>query len=498
MEVNFKYDTCACMDTVLQEVRSMELTQEIKLSDSMPDVGRVISAWGQAILRGKEWRADSVSVSGGLMVWVLYAPEDGSPERCLDAWIPFQIQWELPEDLPDGEIRVRMLVRFVDGRSVSARKIMVRGGVSALAEAVVPKELQTSVPEQIPEGVELLRSVYPVRLTKEAGERAFTLEEDLTMPDSAPKPDQILYYRMDPKLTDKKLLAGKLVFRGSGNLHMLCRSEEGKLFSWDFDLPFSQYAELKGEYGTDGQADIAFSPTSMELDLDEEGQLQFKGGLAAQYMISDKDLLQVVEDAYSPGREVTIHTENLEIPVILENRRENLYGEQIIAADASLTPDVTFLPDFPRQRRGENGIELTIPGTFQVLHYGEDGTLRSANSRWEGTQRLNADEDSQILAIPQASQPQAVAGGNQIQAKTELPLDVTATTRQRLPMITGVEVGEKLPLDPNRPSLILRRAGESRLWDIAKDSGSTMDAIRRANGIQAEPAPDQMLLIPVP
>ena len=70
-------------------------------------------------------------------------------------------------------------------------------------------------------------------------------------------------------------------------------------------------------------------------------------------------------------------------------------------------------------------------------------------------------------------------------------------TEQTIPMVTGVELGQKKSPDPNRPSLILRRAGDSRLWDIAKASGSTMEAIRRANGLSGEPAPDQMLLIPV-
>ena len=34
----------------------------------MPDIGHVLSAWGQTILRGKEWRADTVSFSGGAAV----------------------------------------------------------------------------------------------------------------------------------------------------------------------------------------------------------------------------------------------------------------------------------------------------------------------------------------------------------------------------------------------------------------------------------------------
>ena len=79
MELKFGKTTISCLDTVVQEVQNSEQTQEIKLTDGMPDIGHVLSAWGQTILRGKEWRADTVSFSGGMMVWVLYAPEDGTP-----------------------------------------------------------------------------------------------------------------------------------------------------------------------------------------------------------------------------------------------------------------------------------------------------------------------------------------------------------------------------------------------------------------------------------
>ena len=66
------------------------------------------------------------------------------------------------------------------------------------------------------------------------------LEEDLTLPDSAPQPEKLIYSRMEPRITDSRLVGDKLVYRGNGNLHVLCRSEEGKLYSWDFPMPFSQ------------------------------------------------------------------------------------------------------------------------------------------------------------------------------------------------------------------------------------------------------------------
>ncbi len=498
MELNFGKQRCTCLNPQVREIQNAEQTQEIKLSDGMPDIGRILAAWGQPILRSKEWQSESVAFSGGMMVWVLYAPEDGSAERCLEAWIPFQMKWDLPEQTPEGQIRIRCLTRFVDARSLSARKIGVRAGMAALAEAWCRTERELYQPDKVPEDVQLLRTLYPVRLLKEIGEKSFLMDEDLTLPDSAPVPEKLIYFAMDPVLTDKKVLANKVAFRGDGKLHILYRSTEGQLYSWDFALPFSQYAQLEEEHSTDAQADIVLMPTSLELELDDEDHLRLKCAVAAQYLISDKQLLELTEDAYSPSRETQLQTQTLELPAVLESRRENLYIEQAVPGEANVVTDVRFWPDFPRQRRGENKVEITVPGTCQVLYYGEDGTLQCAGSRWESQQTLPADENSLLTVQPVLQEePQANPGSGSMLAKWELPLEMTVSAVQQLPMVTGLELGEPRKLDPNRPSLILCRAGEARLWDIAKSSNATLEAIRQANNLQGEPAPNQMLLIPI-
>lgn len=499
MELQFKRSSRPCLDTAVRDVRNMELTQEIRLPDGLPDMGHILCAWGQTVLRGKEWRSDSISFSGGMMVWVLYAPEDGSEEQCIGDWIPFQMNWDLPENSREGVIRIRCIPKFVDARSVSARKIMVRAGAAAQAEAFVPAETETWEPEEVPEEVELLHSRWPVRMPVEAGEKTFTLDEELEIPGSGPTPEKIISFRLEPNSAEKKVLGNKLVFRGNGNLHVLCRCTDGRLRSWDFPMPYSQFAQLDGEYGPDAQGDIVLMPTGLELELDENGRLRFKGGVVAQYLVTDKQMITVAEDAYSPGREMELRMESSEVPAVLETRRENIYGEQTIPGTASEIADIGFLPDFPRQRPVENGVELEQPGQFQVLYYGPDGTLRGATARWEGKLTMPADEHTRLLAVPGAGEtPRAMASGEQIALNMTVPVELTAVTRQTIPMVAGVTMGQPRKKDADRPSLILRRAGEDRLWDIAKANGTTVDAIRRINGLTEAPASDRMLLIPIP
>ena len=109
MEIQFRNEGISCLKQVTWEVKNEEQVQEIKLPDTMPDVGKVLGAWGQVVLRGKEWRGSGMSVSGGVMAWVLYLPEGETEPRAVDTWIPFQIRWDFPQTQRDGAILAQTL-----------------------------------------------------------------------------------------------------------------------------------------------------------------------------------------------------------------------------------------------------------------------------------------------------------------------------------------------------------------------------------------------------
>lgn len=498
MELQFKKQSCRCLERAAREVQNQELTQELRLTDGMPDIGRVLTSWAQMILRSKEWRGDTVTVTGGAMVWVLYAPEDGTEPRCIDGWIPFQLHWNVADPDREGPVRISPRIRFVDSRTISARKFMVRVGAGALAEILYPAELPVCEPEELPEDVQVLRRTYPVRLPKEAGEKTFLLDEDLTMPGSAALPEKILSYTIHPEVTDCKVTGNKVVFRGSGNLHLIYRCQEGRVRTWDFEIPFSQFSDLENSFSPDAQADVQMGTTSLELDMNDEGQLRLKCGLVAQYVANDRDLMELAEDAYSLHRDMEVQRSPLVLPAVLEDRREHMSAEQMLPGQTGEVADISFLPDFPRQRQTGDGVELELPGLFQILYYADDGVLQAANARWEGKVTLPAGESSRIdAAVMPMGRPQAIPGAEGMNLTAQLQLRTTAASDQGIPMITGLELGELKESDPNRPSLILCRPGGEGLWNLAKRSGSTVAAIRMANGIEDEPPADRLLLIPV-
>lgn len=498
MEVQFNKTVIPCLKSVMREVQNQELTQEVRLPDGMPDIGRVLASWGQLLIRGKEWRSGGMGASGGIMVWVLYLPEDGSAPQSIESWLPFQMKWDFSDTERDGAICIVPLLRSVDARSVSARKLMVRAGIGILGEAMVPGEVEVFQPGELPADVQVLKSTYPMQLPREAGEKAFVLDETLSLPASVPSLERLIRYELRPELLEQKIVGDKVVFRGTATLHVLYRGTDGQLHSWDFEIPFSQFAQLDKEYDADSAARVDLAVTSLELEQGEEENLNMKAGMTGQYVVYDRPMVELAEDAYSPVRTVVPQMSRLRLPAVLDSQTETLHAEQTVEMGGNMAVDVAFCPDHPRLYREGDKVSGELSGTFQLLGYDDNGELQSAVSRWEQGWETAASRDARVEAVVQASaKPQAAVGGGNAVMRADMRFEAVTTAEQGLPMVTGLEIGEASEPDPNRPSLILRKAGDDRLWDIAKQSGSTVEAIRKANDLQQEPECDRMLLIPV-
>ena len=498
MEIQFRQEGCPYLRRAVCQYQTQEQTQEVRLPDSMPDIGRVLGCWGQILVRGKEWRGSGMNVSGGVMAWVLYAPEDGSKPVSVECWIPFQLKWDFPQTQRDGFILVEPALRSVDARSTSARKLMVRANVGATGEALEPAEEQIFVAESMPEDVQLLQRSYPMMLPLEYGEKIFDMEEELPWPEGKPLPEKVLRYSVTPTVLEQKVMAGRLIFRGKAEVYLLCQTEDGSIFNWQCELPFSQYAQLDRDYSSGSDANIQVVLTSADLQRNENNRMVLKCQLAGQYVIFDRVMIQMTEDAYSTAREVDLQVKELTLPQRLDRVQQEvtLTGEGGVIAGQIL--DVSYMAEDIHNLQNGNNLHITVPAKMQVLYTDENGALQgcmiSAQGQWEIP--CAADNDVRIRQRFAQVQSNQTADGIGIEAVCLMDAEVYA--EQGSTVITGVQLGETVEPDPNRPSLILRSCGEEQLWDIAKKCGTTVEAIRTANQLTQEPEKGQMLLIPVP
>ncbi len=497
MDLQFKNRVCACLGRAMRSGSSQEVTQEVKLSEAMPDVGRVLTAWGQMIIRSKEWRGDTVRVSGGVMVWILYAPEDGSAPHCVDAWVPYQLRWDHVDAEQEGPVQVSPVLRFVDARNTSPRKLMIRVGAAAMAEGFYPKQVVLYSPEKLPEDIQIRKKTYPIRLMKEAGEKSYSVEETLHI--SGEEPERILSYTVNPGITDCRVLSNRVVFRGNCNLHLVYCGKDGRIHTMDFEIPFAQFDELENTYGPDAVGDIRFGVTNMELEQTEDNSLVFKCSLVGQYLVDDLELIEVVEDAYSPLRKVETKNETPDLTAILERREETIEFNEDVPGCTGEMVNVDFLPDLPKLRWNGEEVTVDMPGSYQILYYGADGALQSTGGQRESSVTMPA--DSGVIISPEisvAERPQVIPGVNHGELKGKILLKTNSCSESGIRMVSALEIDEAEKDRSDCPSLILCRADHETLWQLAKRCGSTVEAIRSANGLgDDEENPGRLLLIPI-
>ena len=497
MELHFSNTGIPCLKTVKQDVQTQEQTQEVKLTEGLPDMGRVLGVWGQSVLRGKQWQGEEATVSCGAMVWVLYAPEDGSYPRMVETWIPMELRWQIPGTKQEGKLWANCLLRSVDARMTGPRKLMVRANMAVRMQAYCPDKIEVSQPEGVPEDVQLLRKTYQVCLPVEAGEKSFQLDEELELPASCPKARSFLQARLYPRIVDKRVMSDKVVFRGVADLHTVYQGQDEGLYGWNFEVPFSQYADLDDSYSEEASVLLMPQVTGLETDADEEGRIRLKAGLTCQYVTCDRKDVQVATDAYSPVRKVEPQVQTLILPAIESMDTQTLLLQHTMSADG-MPVDVSVLCDQVRKQSLPEQVRLEIPALGQILYYNVEGGIQSSASRWEDSIYTEpyADGNVEVNILPTGQcSAEPTEGGMSVE--TNVILETVVTSAKGLPMVTGLEMGQPMHKDPNRPSVILRRVGPEGLWGMAKGAGSSVDAICKANGLTEEPEEGRMLLIPV-
>ena len=494
MELQLKKNACCYVRELVCQCREQELTDEIRLGESMDDIGRVLGAWGQVLIRGKEWRPDRVAVSGGVMVWVAYIPENSTQPQVVEGWLPFHEQWPIADTQRDGSIIVSGHLTFCDARSVSARKLMVRAGLCLDTHVYAPDSACIYTADQLPEQLQVQVIKLPVMLPTEAGEKSFNMEEQLPVPSSCPKMQKLLRYNMLPQILETRVSGGRVIFRGVGVIHGMGLDDDGQVHSFDTEVPFSQYAQLDREYEEGAEAAVQLAVTNLELEIADGQMINMKCGLSGQYVIRELAELDVAQDAYCPGYAVDICKEELDLPTVLKEESRVLEARRSCPCDGARIADAEFMVGMPEHRVTGEGTELLLSGRFLILYYDREGQLQSMTAKWEQEDLIDhgADIQTRTMVMPCGKSAATLA-----EAQGQLKLSCSLVSAQGLTMISQIELGEQVAAEENRPAMIVKKAGAASLWDIAKNTGSTVEAIRCANGLQQEPDPEQMLLIPV-
>lgn len=498
MELQYETKSVPYMRRVLQKSSSKEITQEFRLPDGYGDIGRILATWGQVILRGKNWTSNEIELTGGVMMWVLYMPEGTDQPQCIETWIPFQMEFDIPKTDIDGVINASCHLCMADSRTVSTRKMILRANVGITMDALVADKLEIHCFDELPDSVQILRNTYPAQIPIEAGEKAFAIDEEVEFPASSPVIEKIIRYDVRIEMIENKIMTDKIVFRGVAVLHITYISDDNRIYNWDAEIPFSQYAQLENDFETAASAQIMSAVTGLELERTPEGKIHIKTGILCQYTVHDIKMLELSQDAYSLTNETDVAMQSFTIPVMLDSQNESVTIGLQSNINAASVADVSCCNDLPACSREGDMAVIQPVCHFQILYYDDENALQCLTGKGEGSWQFSVESNAEIFCnLSPSGNPQLRVDRSGVTIQRDILIQSAICIEEEMQTISQIELqGEKCNLC-ERPSLVLRPAGQNSLWELSKKYGSTVEGIRSVNQLLDESDKNKMLIIPI-
>lgn len=500
MDLTFSAHKMPYLNKVYTEIRHQEETSETVVPDSYPDAASIADCFASVMLRGKECRTGAAIISGAVKGGVVYHPEDGSYPRLLEFYFPFSVSFDSGMLVDTAQITAELKVASVDSRMINSRKILLRVNVACEISAYCRQELTTYELQTDNDRLQTKTNTLCAYLPSETAERSFGINEALSMQAGQSPIAQIYKLRCDCRVTDRKLVGNKAVFKGMLQCKLLCRGENDILYTHTTMLPFSQYCELVQDYD-EGILSLFVVLTGCDVSIDHEGIPQLSANLLAQCIVYNRYEAELVEDAYCVGGELTAQWQHDQITCSLDRKTEQLTLHQSIPGSMNEIIDTELYDDFPLYRQSGDTMQVIIPVCIHVFGVDNHHIASSRQSRGEITQEYalakNAGCHARILPFD-GCMVRTAQDSLEFQCGTQA--EVCFTAQQELTSLCSGSIAENRKKDIRVPSVILHAIAEEQpLWNIAKAYKTTVTALRCANEIDSDYTPDHgMLLIPIP
>ena len=509
MELQLQKQTYSCYETAAPVTELREESAETIVPDYCPDIARIVESSGCLLLRSREISDGRVSVTGSVKMTVLYMADGAAGLKNLDYTIPFDEV--LDNRLMPGcsEARIEGKLASVEVRTLNPRKIFTR---AELSFCLVPYcKAQVTLCEGVEGaaayGIEMLHEMQDISIVKAVRQKDFTYTGDFAISSAKEPIREMLRSKICLRMTDNKVVSGKVLLKGIACVELLYLSESGKLCPVTEELPFSQIIDGVEDDGS-VTADTWLHLTGVEVhggsenDPDDPRAVSVKLFICAFTALYQRLNVCCVADIYSTSHELQIDAGSVELSRTPEYAvKEQSVREQLeTGTDVAeiLGSEVSFGSVNLFEQDGK--IVLRTGANIRVLYLDEGGAALCAERHCE----VSAQADVPDGCVPSVrsvccGEISAAPSGNGIEIRFPVRFTVETACMYHGKCLNAITAQERQEDGKNAPSLVLKPlSGGEKLWDLAKQYRTTVDSIVTANDLPdaVSAAVGELLLIP--
>lgn len=496
MEVNLKREAIQYCTPVYSDTLSREETLETVVSDTLPDIARILDVDAAVYLRSKTIQQGTIRLEGNIRGTVLYIGEGSERLQRIETELPVVFSAETGGAEDTDTFAANVCVSSADAKLLNPRKIQFRAGVCAAV--VVYRSVTAELPaeaEQTP-GLYTLTDTKTVCFLSGVEEKSFLVSDEAELPAGCPPMEKLLCYSHTESVDELKQVGGKMILQGTVRLDTLyLTAGDNTPQHQSFRIPFSQILDIANGKAELSTVILTSGGCYLEPLSGSDGitSLHLELHLCAQTLCRSETEIRYIADAYSLKNTCRLKTDTVRTlsaarPAVLrQSVRETLETpdspKEIVYARVTAA--------FPAC--AENGISENI--CVRVLYCTQRGSLSSMSRVLTLTFENGESTGMTLPETARFGEIYAAAGDNTVELRCPVELSINTAAASEFTYVSEMELDENENTEETeRPSLIVIRLGTESLWNVAKKFGSTCELIESANPGPVDPG--DLILIP--
>lgn len=518
MSLELVKESVIISEVVCEDSIQAVVENDIIVPDVKPDIGRILLLDGDVFVSSSEVVQDKIAVSGMIRYKILYICDDGSNGiKSINTNAAFNSDMKTANAKQGMRADVKCEIEHIEYSILNGRKINVRSIVKVNGKAVeeIEKDIIGDLRGQ--DDIQVLRDNVSINSCLGYNSADFTVNENMEVPAGKPAIRELL--RNDLKITGKdyKVADDRLIVRGELNISTLYigDDEEGSFQLMEHEIPFTQFLDLEGvNDGSMCELDYQIRDYQFEPGEDSDGELRVLNSEIALNISAvgyDKRSIQTISDAYTPQLGIELEKEPFKFEEqVLENKSQVILKDTISISgdvpDISEVFNVLCKPGLSECSVYEDKvvIEGLVNNTVLYLANSDQEPVYSYKQEIPFKQNIDIKGIKPGMRCDVALDIEhynySVVSSNEVEVRLAIGVSVKAMNRTEIPLLVNIS---EYPVDQSRsstqPSIILYYSQEGdTLWKVAKKYFTTVDEIKKINGLTDKDlvVPGQQIMIP--
>lgn len=473
--------------------------------DSKPDILDTICTSGIVCLYKKEVMDEKVRIDGNVNSYIMYLADDSQDRvRGLNTNLDFSESISIPECIQGMDAKIMANLKSIESKVINGRKVSVKATIEIEIKIYSREDIEVINDLQQAEEIQMLKEQLKVNSLLGVGETKIYAKDNISI-DNIDNLAEILKASINICDKDIKVSYNKILTKAEAEIKIMYLTEDNRINKITSKIPVVGFIDI-ANVSEDNICDVNYEIRNIVIKPNqaEEHSIYIEIEVGIMAIVYEEKQINLIQDLYSPCEKLEFNKKQISTMTgkseIKENKQirekiniESLENKNII--------DVDVMPSIINENKLSN--RIVFEGELELKFIlSDDNTqieVRNVKLPFEHIVE-NVDESENVnsdINMEIANQDFIIQDGGDITTNIDMVMDTNMYRNVNLNMMDEIQTnGEREEQDYSIIMYIVKK--DDSLWKIAKQFGSTVDDIVRANGIEDKDKiyPGQKIFIP--